>query len=248
MRVIRKVAQGKFQTVADGVDMVGASMLLLQIVNVAVRGSPDLGTIGIRLPYRCDSHTNDRVKGDVGLACFKAANLESEETALLWVCGMPIGVSIITALFLYPATIRRARCFGSPVLGYLAVAFNGVGAFGLCVVFCCGVCEIELSEASFTLYGILLLFYPVSLALFLILLCAGGLYSGRKTELMRAAICGDLLRVRQLLAQDPDGVFTLSETGRSARQYAEMAGQPGIARLLADHEALAAERAEQEQG
>ncbi len=150
-----------------------------------------------------------------GLSGLVAAGLLSTQSGFVLRFGF---LTLFFLLFAMPLFVRRARQMGATWYGLLAIVLHGVPVAGAVwgaryadVVACC-----------------VLVTLLASLPLYLY----GGTFSGKKNALMRAAMAGDMMRVRALAEDEPDAVAERSERGFTARDYALRMGHVEIAEYL----------------
>ncbi len=134
---------------------------------------------------------------------------------VMCLCLVPLG---ITNAFLFFAAARRLNHIGIKGSEHYCIALFAISLF----ISLTGQEVISLMQ---------LIGSAVQLALCLILTLYGGKYVGRKTDLMRAAIAGNLEKVKLLVNAGADKGI-VSERGYTALEYAKLAGHSDIVAFL----------------
>ncbi len=145
-------------------------------------------------------------------------------------------------LFVLPASIRRARQANLLLPALVALGCVAV-FFGLDIVMPMLVRDRLPQEV------LLKAWCSIALPLFILhlpLCFIGGPFTGRKTELMRAAIAGNEESARQEIAQNPAVALIKSERGYRASDFAALGGHAALADYLREVEASQARPEENE--
>ena len=167
---------------------------------------------------------SSRIKMWLGLALLLGAGLllhpyeVAGEVALL----------LFTVSCIWPLYIRRARQMGVVWYGVLAIALPYALALAGTVLVYAQEQPDRVGMFARLSHVPMVLHFVMTLPLCLF----GGDLSGRKSELMRAAIDGDMHGLRDLLAARPGSLLQRSEKGLCAREYAELMGHRDIADFL----------------
>ncbi len=149
--------------------------------------------------------------------------------------GEPL-VALFYILFAFPLLVRRARQMGAAWYG-IVVIVSPIILIPLANVF---ILSFDCSKAE-------LIYFMLGIMACILLLLAplhvwGGALAGRKNELMRAAIAGDMARARLLVEEHPQQLLQKSEKGYTAREYAERRRHHELANWLREQEETALSR------
>ncbi len=141
-----------------------------------------------------------------------------------------IPIALFFILFVVPLFVRRARQMGAAWYGVLVVVLHCLPALGAVWLVRFGTYEGDpcVRVISYSALAAVIASLP--------LYVYGGTFSGKKSELMRAAIAGDMERVRCLAEGAYGAVAARSERGLTARDYALRMGHTEIADYLSSLE------------
>ncbi len=132
-------------------------------------------------------------------------------------------IGLFCILFVMPLFVRRARQMGAAWYGVLVIVLHCLPVLG--AVWLAKVGSFEGDPRALAVVWSAVLAVIASLPLYVY----GGTFSGKKTELMRAAIAGDRERAERLLAYFPSGLMKKSEKGYTPCDYALKAGHKALA-------------------
>ncbi len=123
-------------------------------------------------------------------------------------------LGLFCILFVMPLFVRRARQMGAAWYGVLVIALHALPVLGTVWLAATGSYRGD-PVALVVFVGVL-----VAVLATLPLCLYGGTFSGKKNALMRAAMAGDIHRVRDLAEEVPYAVAVKSDRSLTARDYA----------------------------